>query len=128
MKRKEITNKSKVGQFYINELVRGFMGEQDEGKRMLKSMGLPYDEIPFSAATLLRNRKISWKDNQGNEAKISFILKPTQIECFGTYLDKKKSIRVFREWNTEEPEYISRVESEAIGDLCMRCIFENLNL
>lgn len=127
MRKKETNNQTKVKGFYINELTRGFLGDQNEGQIMLKKMGLPIDTVPFSVSIFLQNQKIFWMDKNGNKATISFKLKPNQLECFGTYLKKRKSMRLFREWgNHEDPEMIARLESEAIGDCCMRCIYENL--
>lgn len=127
MRKKETNNQTKVKGFYINELTRGFLGDQNEGQIMLKKMGLPIDTVPFSVFIFLQNQKIFWMDKNGNKATISFKLKPNQLECFGTYLKKRKSMRLFREWgNHEDPEVIARLESEAIGDCCMRCIYENL--
>lgn len=127
MKRKETNNQIKISGYYINELIRGFLGEQDEGNKMLRLMGLPTGIVPFSVAIFLQNKKTCWKDKDGNVASISFKLKPNQMECFGSYLGKKKSIRLFREWgNHEDLETVARLESEAIGDLCMKCIYENL--
>lgn len=127
MKRREISDKTKVNGYYVNEFVRGFLGERGEGKFMLKQMGLPTDTLPFSAIRFFRSKKARWKDKDGNTASVSFVLKENQIECFGTYLKNKKSIRIFCEWGVhEDHEVISRLESEAIGDLCMKCIYENL--
>lgn len=127
MKRKEINDKTEINGYYINEFTRGFFGDKDEGNWMLIQMGLPADVIPFSAMTFLRNKKACWKDKDGNVASISFKLKENQIECFGNYLGNKKSIRMFCEWGAyEDKEIIARLESEAIGDLCMKCIYENL--
>lgn len=127
MRKKETNNQTKVKGFYINELTRGFLGDQNEGQIMLKKMGLPIDTVPFSVSIFLQNQNIFWMDKNGNKATISFKLKPNQLECFGTYLKKRKSMRLFREWgNHEDPEVIARLESEAIGDCCMRCIYENL--
>lgn len=127
MRKKETNNQTKVKGFYINELTRGFLGDQNEGQIMLKKMGLPIDTVPFSVSIFLQNQKIFWMDKNDNKATISFKLKPNQLECFGTYLKKRKSMRLFREWgNHEDPEVIARLESEAIGDCCMRCIYENL--
>ena len=129
MRKRKTCRHTKVKGFYINELIKGFMGDQNEGRKMLQMMGLPTDTVPFSAATFLQNQRIFWKDADGNRATISFKLKPNQLECFGTYLKKRKSMRLFREWGShEDPDIISRLESEAIGDCCMRCIYENLNL
>lgn len=94
---------------------------------MLRLMGLPAEAPPFSAATLLRKKRAGWTDKDGNAASISFRLKPDQLECFGSYLGKKRSIRVFREWGSrEDPDTVTKLESQAIGDLCMRCIYDNL--
>lgn len=127
MKRKEINDKIKVNGYYVNEFTRGFLGDQDEGKWMLEQMGLQSEVVPFSVITFFQNKQAYWKDKDNNIASISFNLKPNQIECFGSYLGKKKTIRIFREWGfRENKEVIVRLESEAIGDLCMKCIYENL--
>lgn len=127
MKRKVTCEKLKIEGFYINEIIAGFLGDQDEGKKMLKMMGLPTDVVPFSVATFIQNKRVFWKDSQGNKATISFKKKPNQLECYGTYLKKRRYLRVFLEWsNSENREKIARLESQAIGDLCMRCIYENL--
>ena len=127
MKKKETDSRAKASGYYIHEFTRGFFGEKNEGGRMLRRMGLPADTVPFSAAAFLQKRRTRWKDSSGNIASISFKLKSNQMECFGSYLGQKKSIRLFREWgNHEDPEVIARLESEAIGDLCMTCINEIL--
>ncbi|MCM1142618.1 MAG: hypothetical protein NC453_28945 [Muribaculum sp.] len=127
MKKRELNETIKVNGFYIHEVNLGFFGERNEGKRMLKEMGLPTDTVPFSTSTFLRKRKIFWRDCSGYIVCICFIIKPNQIECFGSYLGKRKSIRMFREWSScDSPEKVARLESEAIGDLCMRCIYDPL--
>ncbi len=149
MKRKETTNLATVDGFYVKELIQGFFGEHNEGKTLLNKMGLSSGELPFSAVVFLRKRKIHWYDKLGHRAVISFKLKPNQLECFGTYLipktqeeyekdlkenpkagkyhQKQKSLRLFREWgNNEDPEVIARLESEAIGDCCMQCMYQIL--
>lgn len=129
MKRKVTCEKLKVEGFYINEIIAGFLGDQDEGKKMLKIMGLPTDVVPFSVVTFIQNKRVFWKDIQGNKATISFKMKANQLECYGTYKKKRRSLRVFLEWsNNENHEKIARLESQAIGDLCMRCIYENLEI
>lgn len=127
MKRREINYKAKINGYYVNEFISGFLGDKGEGKWMLKQMGLQADTIPFSAVSFFRSKKARWKDKDGNTASISFRLKENQIECFGSYLGDKKSIRMFCEWGAhEDKEVIARLESGAIGDLCMKCIYENL--
>lgn len=127
MKRKAINDTVKVNGYYIREFNKGFLGEHKEGERMLQKMGLDPAVIPFSTAIFLQNKRIFWKDNQGNRATISFKLKPDQLECFGTYLGKRRLHRIFREWNNyEDPDMIARLESDTIGELCMKCIYENM--
>ena len=127
MRKKETHNQTTVKGFYINDLTRGFWGDQNEGRAMLQKMGLPTDIIPFSVAVFLQNKRTFWFDKDGNQVTISFKLKPGQLECFGTYLKKRKSKRLFLEWgNHEDYEIIARLESEAIGECCMKCIYENL--
>lgn len=127
MKKKEINDQVKVNGYHIQEFNKGFLGENGEGKKMLKRMGLSTEIIPFSTVIFLQNKRAFWKDNQGNRATISFKMKPDQLECFGTYLGKRKSLRLFREWNNyEDPDMIARLESETIGELCMKCIYENM--
>lgn len=147
MKRKQTDNLLKVNGFFINDVIQGFFGEHNEGKIMLEEMGFKSNNLPFSAAVLLQKHQVFWIDNRGNKVIISYKLKPNQLECFGYYIipkseeaysaelktnpkadkfiRKKKSIRLFREWSVnEDPEIIARLESEAIGDCCMRCIYE----
>ena len=127
MKKKQTNDSTRVKGFYINELIRGFFGDHNEGKIMLQKMGLSPDAVPFSVAVFLQNQRVFWLDKDGNRVTISFKLKHNQLECFGTYLKKRKYMRLFREWGShEDPEVIARLESEAIGDCCMRCIYENL--
>ena len=127
MKKKQTNDSTRVKGFYINEFIRGFFGDNNEGRETLSRMGLPSNSIPFSVAVFLQTQRIVWQDKNDNRVTISFKLRPNQLECFGTYLKKKKSIRLFREWGThEDPEVIARLESEAIGDCCMRCIYEIL--
>jgi len=126
-RRTKINENVTVNGFYVNETTLGFFGEKDEGRQMLQMMGLPVDRPPFSVAAFLQNKKIRWTDSRKNVAHISFKLKPEQIECSGSYLGKRKKLRVFREWdNYEDPSIVAKLESEAIGDLCMRCIYEKL--
>lgn len=128
MRKKDTNDLVTVKGLYINELVRGFFGEHCEGKKMLQMMGLPSDTLPFSAATFLQKRKVQWKDSDGNIAYISYKYKQNQLECHGSYLKQRKTIRLVLEWgNREDMEMIARIESETIGDLCMKCIYENLN-
>lgn len=130
MKKKVTGDNQTVNGLYINELINGFLGEFGEGRKLLDIMGLQNDILPFSAAAFIQNKRAVWKDRNGNRATISFKYKdnPAQLECYGTYLKRRKTRRLFLEWeNDDDMEKIARLESEAIGELCMKCIYENLN-
>lgn len=127
MKKRLTDSRHKVCGYYINDFIRGFMGEHAEGKRMLEIMGLPSDAVPFSVATFFHHKRIYWRDKDGNRATVWVKFKPNQLECFGTYRNRKRSLRLFVEWDSvDDYEMVARLESEAIGELCMRCIYENL--
>ena len=127
MKKKRVDTQEKVNGYYIRDVETGFWGDQGEGEFLLSYMGLNQNRIPFSTAQFLQNRRICWKDSDGNVATMSFKVKEDQIEFYGFYLGKKKSARMFREWGEyEDPEMVIRMESEAIGNLCMMCIFEKI--
>ena len=125
--RNNIDENATVNGFYLKEVAECFFGPQDEGKWLLQYQGLDFDKLPFSVATLIREGKASWKDPIGRVCTISFKLKDDQIEFFGTYLGRKKMMRIFREWGDyESKEKIARLESEAIGNMCMKCIYESI--
>lgn len=127
MKKRKTDSDFKINGYYIQEFNQGFFGEHHEGQKMLKIMGLPTNAIPFSTAKFLQNKRTFWIDNQGNRAYISYRLKTGQLECSGNYLGKKKSLRLFKEWNAyEDMDMIAKLESEAIGELCMKCIYDNI--
>lgn len=128
MKKRMVVNDDlKVNGFYIKDVEQGFFGEQGEGKAVLQAMGLPTDELPFSIAAFIQAGKIRWKDCNGKAASMSFKLRDDQIEFFGSYLGHRKSSRMFREWGAyEDSDKIAHLESEAIGNLCMMCIYEKL--
>lgn len=127
MKRKAVKNEVKAGEYYVADFTRGFFGEQNEGRIMLEKMGLAPDAIPFSAARFLQNKKIQWQDSSGKTARMSYKVKPYILECNGSYLGQKKTIRLYLEWGSnEDAETIKKLESEAIGELCMKCIYDKL--
>lgn len=73
-------------------------------------------------------KQTSVLERQGQQYRINIIQIKTQSNrVLWKLFEKEKTIRIFREWGWhEDPEVIARLESEAIGDLCMKCIYENL--
>lgn len=125
MKLRETTTQLDNSCLLKAEIISGFFGDRGEGNEVLNRMGLPSDTLPFDIDDFISKRCASWLDADGLVAEVIFDITPIQIECFGFYKGEKKSMRVFREWGNDEcPEMIQVLESEAIGDLCMRCLYE----
>ena len=102
MKQRTVSHTTRKHGFYPNDFLRGFKGDHNQGNMLLKFMGLPTNQIPFSVITLLRNRYIRWKDAEGNVVTLSFSRKFKQIECIGSYLERRKKMRVLIEWGEDE--------------------------
>lgn len=127
MKKRTTNNNQEVSGYYVNDVEHGFWGENGEGIYILKEMGLPTNEVPFSIAIFLKKKEIIWFDSQKRRAKISFKLKDDIMEFYGCYRGKRKTTRLYREWGEyEDPEKIKRLESEAIGNMCALCIYDKL--
>lgn len=123
MKKRIQLQNSKEGGFYAKNVEDGFLSYR-EGKELLRDMGLSTDHVPFSTMLFLRNRKAMWIDKDGQKASVSFKLKDNLIECFGSYKGVDRTMRLYREWDSnEDSEMIMRLESEAIGNLCMLCVY-----
>ena len=120
-------HKDKSGGYYIQDATRGFWGDKMEGETVLSEMGLPIDKLPFSMAFYLKKRNVQWKDCNGKLACMSFCVTEQRIEFFASYNGKKKSMSLWREWEAyEDKNDIVRLESEAIGNMSMLCIYDKL--
>lgn len=120
-------HKDKSGGYYIQDATRGFWGDKLEGEEVLQEMGLRIDKLPFSMAFYLKKRKAQWKDSEGRLVCISFCVTQQRIEFYASYNGKKKSTALWREWETyEDKDEILRLESEAIGNMSMLCLYEKM--
>ena len=120
-------NEDKVNGYYIRDATKGFFGDKLEGNTVLKTMGLMEGVLPFSMAFYLKNRKVQWKDQSGNEVTMQFRITPQKIEFYVNYLHHRKTSVLFREWeNYENKEDIAHMESEAIGYQSMMCLYDRL--
>lgn len=120
-------HKDKSGGYYIQDATRGFWGDRLEGEEILQEMGLPTDRLPFSMAFYLKKHKVQWKDGNGKLVCMSFCVTDQRIEVFASYNGKKKSAALWREWESyEDKDEIRRLESEAIGNKSMLCIYDKM--
>jgi len=119
--------KEKVGGYYIRDATIGFWGDKGEGRIVLMSMGLDEDILPFSMAFYLKKHHVQWQDSDGNVISMSFCVTGQRIEFFASYRGKRKTSVLFREWETyEDKRDIAHLESEAIGNMSMMCLYEKL--
>lgn len=115
------------GGYYIQRATSGFWGEHGEGRQVLEEMGLNSDELPFSMAFYLKKRKVQWRDKDGKLVWMSFFVTDYKIEFHACYNGIKKSMSLWREWETyEDKEDIRKLESEAIGNMSMKCLYEKM--
>lgn len=94
MKRKDIKENDSVNGLYLQDFIRGFMGEHDEGRDMLELMGLSSDSIPFSICAFLQKGMITWQDVSGQSAFISYKFKENLLECRGSYKGFSKALKL----------------------------------
>lgn len=120
--------KQKINGFYIKDFITGFFSDMDGGGILLENMGLDADTIPFDVIDYLQYGYVEWNDKDGNIAKVSYTADEKQIECMGEYLGKPHSIRLDKISDDERVDMtkteVCRLESEALGELTMRVIFE----
>ena len=127
MRRVGTRNKDKAGGYYIRYATQGFYGDRGEGKYVLERMGISTDKLPFSMAYYLKHHNVQWRDINGKLACISFCVTEHRIEFYASYLGNFKKAILFREWESyEDQEDVLCLESEAIGNMSMLCIFEKL--
>ena len=117
----------KSGGYYIQLATTGFWGENNEGEQILETMGLPTDRLPFSMAFYLKKHNVQWKDADDKLVCMSFCVTRYKIEFYASYNGMKKTTSLWREWETyEDNDDIRRLESEAIGDMSMRCLYDKM--
>lgn len=105
----------------IQHFIAGWWGEHSEGRKLLQMLGLPPDKIPFNVEQFLKNKSVTLKDAWRNRIMVWLNKSDTLFEFNCTYLDKRRHIRLYREWEAESVERIIQYESYSIGE-CVRKI------
>ena len=106
----------------VQHFISGWWGEHDEDKESIRELGLPLDEMPFDVERFLQRKTICFKDGYGEKISVCFKKHDTHFEFGCIYKDKKRSVRLYREWETEALDTIIQLESWSIGDCTRRII------
>lgn len=119
--------KEKAGGYYIKDATQGFFGEKGEGKIVLEMMGLDPDVLPFSMAIYLKRHHVQWRDAEGRWVNMHFKVTDQRITFHTDYLGNRKSAILFREWESyEDKNDVAHLESEAIGNMSMLCLYDKM--
>ena len=119
--------KIKAGGYYIKDATQGFFGEKGEGNVVLERMGLDPNVLPFSMAAYLKRHHVQWKDAEGRLVNMSFMVTDQRITFQTEYLGNRKNAILFREWESyEDKNDVRHLESEAIGNMSMLCLYDKM--
>lgn len=103
----------------VKEFVNGWWGEHGEGVELLRSLGLSPKSIPFSIEGLLVNGSSDFADSDGSVISVKLARYDTYYDFSCVYHGKRKTLRLYREWGSENLDVILRLESHSLGD-CLR--------
>lgn len=107
-----------INLYYFNA---GWWGKQNEGKMLLQNLGLSEEKIPFNVKQYIKNESISFVDCLGAKISICFKKYDTHFEFNCIFNNKKRTVRLYREWTEETFDAIIQFESYSIGE-CTRQI------
>lgn len=125
--KKQKPTKNKVNGLYPKKFMAGFFDPYIDAAahRVLSSMGLPDDILPFDAEQLLSKGSVSWKDGHNNIAEISFTIKDELLTCSASYLGKTASNEMdLNEYEDEKPASKAKSTSQDIGAGCVEALDE----
>lgn len=106
----------------IQHFTAGWWGEHSESNKLLQMLGLPPNRIPFCVEWFLRNRSIILKDAERNKIMVWFTKNDIMYEFHCIYKDRRRHIRLYREWETVDVERIVQLESYSIGECARKII------
>lgn len=111
----------------VQQFIKGWWGENGEGKALLTALGLPSDEIPFEVEQYLTEGKFSVRLNDGFVANVTINKQDAYFEFACKWPDRKYCFKLFREWDGAELDTIIRMESYSIGE-CTRKIMTSKSI
>ena len=107
----------------VQQFIKGWWGENGEGKALLAALDLPSDKIPFEVEQYLTEGKFSVRLNDGFVANVT--INKQEFAC--KWPDCKYCFKLFREWDGAELDTIIRMESYSIGE-CTRKIMTSKSI
>lgn len=110
----------------IQDFISGWWGQHNEGANVLKSIGLPSDKIPFDIEKFVTDGQcvIPVEDT---EIHVAMQKQDNLFEFSCKHLNKRRSFRLYREWDGTDINTIIKMESYSVGE-CVRQILISKNI
>lgn len=110
-----------INDISVHYFMEGWWGEWSEGEAALTTLGLPSQMVPFDVAQFLRTGKCKVIIDQDMTLSVAFTKESKQIIFTCEWWGKPRTIRLYREWDSEDADLIQQLESYSIGE-CTRNI------
>lgn len=111
----------------VQQFIKGWWGDNQDGKKLLQFLGLPINTLPFDAEELLRANKIVIYLVDNIAVEISIDKQDAYYEFTCKYPDKKFRFKLFREWDGVDIDTIIKMESYAVGE-CVRKVLTSRSI
>lgn len=103
----------------VQQFIKGWWGENKDGKMLLQHLDLPTNTMPFDAEELLRTNRIAIYLVNDIAVEITINKQDAYYEFTCKYPDKRFRFKLFREWDGTDIDTIIKMESYAVGE-CVR--------
>lgn len=116
-----------VNGIMLQQFIKGWWGENDEGVLLLQSLGLSNSCIPFDVENFLKTNEFSIDLNNNVSALVNINKQDAYYEFVCKYPNKKYHFKLFREWDGVDVDTIIKMESYAVGE-CTRKILTSRSI
>jgi hypothetical protein len=108
------------------DFISGWWGKHNEGVSVLNAIGLPTDKIPFDIKELLTTEQCTITID---DAQVTLMINKQDafFEFSCKSLNRKRSFKLYREWDGTDLDTIIKMESYSVGE-CVRKILVNKNI
>lgn len=111
----------------VQQFVKGWWGEKNEGKTLLSTLNLPTEAIPFDVEEYLNTGKFVLTLSNDMTANVTISKQDSYFEFTCKWTDRKYCFKLFREWDGTEIDTIIQMESYAVGE-CTRKILTSKSI
>lgn len=111
----------------VQQFVKGWWGEKNEGERLLRALDLPANILPFDVEQYLNTGKFTLSLCNKISAEVTINKQDAYYEFMCKWPDRKYCFKLFREWDGTEIDTIIRMESYAVGE-CTRKIITSKSI